>query len=127
VFKTIVPLPKLDENLEEYDGNRVGNDGNSDGNDGNIDGNIKENDCNSEGNDGNTDGKDGDSEGNLVPHPSYTLLSLLRNNPTATYAELAISLGISEATVTRRIKKLKEANKIERIGSTHGKWVVTEN
>jgi ATP-dependent DNA helicase RecG len=106
VFKTIVPLPKLDENMEDYDGNRVGIDGNSDG---------------------NSDGNEGNIEGNLVPLPANPLLSLLRDNPTVTYAELALRLGISEATVTRQIKKLKESKKIKRIGSTHGKWIVTEN
>jgi predicted HTH transcriptional regulator len=47
--------------------------------------------------------------------------------PGHPWMELANSLGISEATVTRQIKKLKEAKRIERIGSTHGRWVVTEN
>ena len=51
------------------------------------------------------------------------VLELLKENPEYTYADLADRLSVSRKTVSERIKKLKEKNRIERIGSdTKGYW-----
>ena len=51
------------------------------------------------------------------------VLELLKENPEYTYADLAKRLSVSRKTVSERIKKLKDKNRIERIGSdTKGYW-----
>lgn len=51
------------------------------------------------------------------------VLELLKENPEYTYSDLADRLSVSRKTVSDRIKKLKEKNRIERIGSdTKGYW-----
>ena len=53
------------------------------------------------------------------------VLELLKENPEYTYSDLADRLSVSRKTVSDRIKKLKEKNRIERIGSdTKGYWNV---
>ena len=53
------------------------------------------------------------------------MLELLKENPEYTYFDLADRLSVSRKTVSDRIKKLKEKNRIERIGSdTKGYWNV---
>lgn len=53
------------------------------------------------------------------------LLELLKENPGYTYSDLADRLSVSRKTVSDRIKKLKEKNRIERIGSdTKGYWKI---
>lgn len=57
----------------------------------------------------------------------YDLLNLIIGQPEADYQTLAVALGVSEATVKRNIQKLKQMNKIKRIGSKKtGHWEVIE-
>lgn len=59
--------------------------------------------------------------------PINDLLSVLRTDPSADYAILAERLEVSEATVKRNIQKLKQQNRIRRIGSKKtGHWDVLE-
>ena len=56
------------------------------------------------------------------------ILKQLAIEPSITRAELAENLGISDATVKRKIKELKAAGIVERIGSKKtGHWVVKNN
>ncbi len=55
------------------------------------------------------------------------LLNALRTEPSASYATLAERLEVSEATIKRNIQKLKQQNRIRRIGSKKtGHWEVIE-
>jgi ATP-dependent DNA helicase RecG len=55
------------------------------------------------------------------------LLNTLRANPTADYLSLAHALRVSEATVKRHIQKLKQQNRLRRVGSRKtGHWRVLE-
>lgn len=59
--------------------------------------------------------------------PINDLLNALRAEPSAGYAALAERLEVSEATVKRNIQKLKQQNRIRRIGSKKtGHWEVIE-
>ena len=59
--------------------------------------------------------------------PISDLLNALRTEPSAGYAALAERLEVSEATVKRNIQKLKQQNRIRRIGSKKtGHWEVIE-
>jgi len=59
--------------------------------------------------------------------PINDLLNELRTEPSAGYAALAERLEVSEATVKRNIQKLKQQNRIRRIGSKKtGHWEVIE-
>ena len=61
------------------------------------------------------------------PDPINDLLTVLRIDPSADYATLAGRLEVSEATVKRHIQKLKQQNRIRRIGSKKtGHWEVIE-
>lgn len=55
------------------------------------------------------------------------LLKALRANPSSDYPGLAQTLGVSEATVKRHIQKLKQQNRLRRVGSRKtGHWEVLE-
>lgn len=55
------------------------------------------------------------------------LLNTLRANPSADYPILANVLGVSEATVKRHIQKLKQTDRLRRVGSRKtGHWEVLE-
>lgn len=55
------------------------------------------------------------------------LLNVLRVNPLSDYPGLAQTLGVSEATVKRHIQKLKQQNRLRRVGSKKtGHWEVLE-
>jgi len=55
------------------------------------------------------------------------LLNALRTEPSASYAALAERLEVSEATIKRNIQKLKQQDRIRRIGSKKtGHWEVIE-
>jgi ATP-dependent DNA helicase RecG len=59
--------------------------------------------------------------------PINDLLNALVTESTADYATLAQRLGVSEATVKRNIQKLKQQNRICRIGSKKtGHWEIIE-
>jgi predicted HTH transcriptional regulator len=76
-----------------------------------------------DGNDGNCDGNDG-NDGNDLDETTKKILRLIKEHPEATYLEIAKSLSISEATVTRNIRKMKKSGLIKRIGSTRGEWEI---
>ena len=53
------------------------------------------------------------------------LLNAITDKPAATYEELAAKLGVSPATIKRRLADLKKAGTIERVGSKKaGTWKV---
>ena len=53
------------------------------------------------------------------------ILYLLQKNPTYTYAELAILLGVNKKTIVSRFKKLKNKKLVVRIGtSKKGYWEI---
>jgi ATP-dependent DNA helicase RecG len=55
------------------------------------------------------------------------LLNTLRADPSADYLSLAHALGVSEATVKRHIQKLKQQDRLRRVGSRKtGHWKVLE-
>ncbi len=59
--------------------------------------------------------------------PINDLINALRTEPSAGYAKLAERLEVSEATIKRNIQKLKQQNRIRRIGSKKtGHWEVIE-
>lgn len=92
-----------------------------DANGGNRDGNG----VNDGGNDGNNGGN-----GSIVDDPNWLLSSefvvyeTLKEQPTLTIAKLATETELSERTVQRAIKSLKEKGYIKREGSTRGKWII---
>jgi ATP-dependent DNA helicase RecG len=55
------------------------------------------------------------------------LLRVLRDDPNADYLTIATALGVSPATVKRRIQKLKKAFRLRRVGSKKtGYWEVVD-
>ena len=52
------------------------------------------------------------------------MLAMIADSARITYRELAKSLGISEVTVMRKVRELKEAGKLQRKDSTRSEWVV---
>ena len=64
------------------------------------------------------------------PHPTLNeqdLDDLLKQNPKISRKELCAELKINPSAVQKHIEKLKEANKIERIGGAKGgEWRVSE-
>lgn len=50
------------------------------------------------------------------------ILELIKQNPKITLEEIANVLGISKRAVEKQVKKLREANIIERIGSDRSGW-----
>lgn len=62
---------------------------------------------------------------NDVEKTDNRILSLITNNKEVTIKELAVLAGKSTRTVARAIKKLKDNDKIKRIGSDKtGYWEV---
>ncbi|MCB5260733.1 MAG: winged helix-turn-helix domain-containing protein [Candidatus Cloacimonetes bacterium] len=54
-----------------------------------------------------------------------SILTLITENPSITYAELAISINKSPATVKRYLQELKASGVISRSGGKKGgKWVI---
>ena len=62
------------------------------------------------------------------PDPINDLLNLIRETPNADYVSLAHSLQVSEASVKRYIQKLKQQNRLRRVGSKKtGHWEIIEH
>ena len=60
--------------------------------------------------------------------PNDELLSILRDQPHASYDDLAEYLGVSVATIKRRIQKLKQYGRVRRVGSRKtGHWEVIDH
>ena len=51
---------------------------------------------------------------------SGKILALLRENPLSTIPELALSIGVTERSVERNLKKLQDENRLSRIGPAKG-------
>jgi len=58
--------------------------------------------------------------------PKASILTLMTQNPTITYNELAASVNKSTSTVKRYIQELKADGTISRIGGTKGGWWVVK-
>ncbi len=59
--------------------------------------------------------------------PKTDILTLITENPSITYAELAISINISPATVKRYLQELKASGAVSRIGGRKGgKWIIED-
>lgn len=54
----------------------------------------------------------------------FTVYKIIEDNPSVTIANISTMLGVSERTVQRSIKELKDKGYIKREGSTCGKWVI---
>lgn len=76
-------------------------------------------DGNRDGNDGN----DGNRDGNLTKN-ELLVLQVISENPGLSAAKIGIQIGISKPSVERVLRTLKEKGKIQRQGSTRGKWIV---
>ena len=54
--------------------------------------------------------------------------NLLKFDPTLSYEELAQKLSISRKSISEKIKKLKDTNKIDRLGSDKfGSWTIKDH
>jgi len=71
-------------------------------------------------NDGN---HDGNSDGNLSEIEN-DVLSAIRTAPNQSARKIAEHIGVSEKTVERAIRTLKQKDNIKREGSTRGKWII---
>lgn len=57
--------------------------------------------------------------------PVNQVLEIIKRTPNLSYNQIAIKIGKSPATVKRALSKLKESNRIKRIGSDkNGHWEV---
>ena len=66
-------------------------------------------------------------QNNSLKDRERTIIKLIKNDPGITYLELAKECGVSESTILRSIKKLKELGKIKREGSDKdGHWIVLQ-
>ena len=55
------------------------------------------------------------------------ILTLLRANPKATAQKMALALGVSDKTIKRHLKALREQDRIQRVGSDKaGYWEIIE-
>ena len=55
------------------------------------------------------------------------IMAMLRDNPKATAQKLAFSLGVTDKTIKRHFKKLREQGRLRRVGSDKaGHWEVIE-
>ena len=66
-----------------------------------------------------------DTVSDTVKPQNDTVFNLIRQNNNTTAIEISKQLNISLSTAKRKIKKLKEQNRIERIGSDKtGYWKI---
>ena len=55
------------------------------------------------------------------------ILSVVVGNPSITQKELARILGVTERTISREVKKLRQAGILRRMGSDRkGHWVIQD-
>ena len=73
-----------------------------------------------------TDGTEFDANGaNHDADMKDNLISILKQNPYITQADLAKELSLSRRTIQRMMKELMNAHKITRVGSTRtGHWEI---
>ncbi len=55
-----------------------------------------------------------------------TILKLIQQNRDITVSQLAKEIKVSEKTIKRDITKLKDQNRLQRVGKKGGYWVVLE-
>lgn len=68
-----------------------------------------------------------DTVNDTVYELSWRILAMLRDNPRATASVMASALQVSESTVKRHLKKLREQGLLRRVGSDKtGHWEVIE-
>ena len=72
------------------------------------------------------DESDPNHDPNDDPNDPNDLIKLIERDGKITYAAIAQELGISSATVKRRLQELKEAGYIQRVGETRGRWEVKQ-
>ncbi len=67
------------------------------------------------------------TSGNASVKTSGKILALLRDNPLLTIPELALSIGVTERSIERNLKKLQAESRLSRIGPAKGgHWKVIE-
>ena len=55
------------------------------------------------------------------------VLSIIESNPNVTMAEISVQLNVTKRTVERAVKRLRENNRIERVGGKrYGHWEIRE-
>lgn len=55
------------------------------------------------------------------------IVDIMRANATVTMADIAQQLGVTQRTVERTVKKMRENGKVERVGGRrYGHWVINE-
>jgi Fic family protein len=65
--------------------------------------------------------------GKVAVKTSGKILALIRENPLVTIPELAHSIGVTERSIERNLKKLQDENRLSRIGPAKGgHWKVIE-
>ena len=58
---------------------------------------------------------------------SDKILIIMQANPKATAQKMALALGVTEKTIKRHLKALREQGKLQRVGSDKaGHWKVLE-
>lgn len=66
-----------------------------------------------------------DTVNDTVNKVSDDILRVLRSSPRATAQKIALMLGVSESTIKRHLKALREGGQVRRIGSDKsGHWEV---
>jgi len=74
---------------------------------------------------GNMSGKNvGNMSGKNVSNVAMKIIELISNNSNITISSIASITGVTERTVERKIKLLKESGNLKRIGGTRGYWEV---
>ena len=67
------------------------------------------------------------ASGNVSVKTSVKILALIRENGLVTIPELATSIGVSERSIERNLKKLQAEQRLSRIGPANGGyWKVSE-
>ncbi|WP_456442352.1 winged helix-turn-helix transcriptional regulator [Caldithrix abyssi] len=70
----------------------------------------------------------GETSEKMSEKMSEKIISLISKNPKITAAEMAKELGKSSRTIERKIRELKQNNRIKRIGPDKGGyWKITES
>lgn len=69
----------------------------------------------------------GDRVGDELTHNQTIIIENIKNTPSITAGELANIVGISKRKIEENIKKLKEKEKIKRVGNAKsGYWEIAE-
>ena len=55
------------------------------------------------------------------------IIELIINNSYITISSIALIIGVTERTIERKIKLLKESGELKRVGGTRGYWEIINN